>query len=440
MGSFTKKLVSFFERREKAGSSKGSAFSPRTGQLGSFVTGSYEALCVATVYRCVTLLCTNIAALPLRYLVRGRDGVYSEDVKSRLHYLLTVQPNQDYSAFDFWSHAVFQILMYGNAYIYPRWSRMDVGEIDEFVLLTRGTVSYDSVNATYTVLDSENGVKGVFAENEIIHLKNLSLDGKHGLSVIGFARQTLDIASTGDKETFNRFAYGGNVRGIVSNDTSVRGFGEYQDSELQKTAENLDYRFQSGEKIVSLPGQAQFNQLSLSSVDMEFLNTRKFTVRDICRFFGVPPTFVFDDTSLNYKSAEMANVAFLSQTLNPILIKIENELHRKLIAPSRCCKYRFQFDRRSLYASDLSSRADYQNKTISSGIYTINDWRKYENLPEVEGGDEPLVSANLKSLGSLLAESPASEGQGAEAPEAENKPIEPEIEDDEKGQDKDTEA
>ena len=131
---------------------------------------------------------------------------------------------------------------------------------------------------------------------------------------------------------------------------------------------------------------------------MQFLETRKFSVREICRFFGVHPSFVFDDTSNNYKSAEMANVAFLTNTLNPLLRKIEVELHRKLVAPSLCCKRKFQFDRRGLYACDLDSRVKYQAQTIAAGLYTVNEWRQEENKPAVEGGDTVMVSANLKSI------------------------------------------
>lgn len=211
------------------------------------------------------------------------------------------------------------VLLRGNAYIVPVYDySMEVGRL---ALVDPACVAHDTVNDTYTINDVYAGISGVYDESEVIHIKGYSLDGKTGLSVLSFARITLDITSTGDQETLNRFANGGNVRGIVSNDTSVRGFGEYQDKELQKTATDLDERFRNGERIVSLPGQVQFSPISLSSTDMQFLETRKFSVREICRFFGVHPSFVFDDTSNNYKSAEMANVAFLTNTLNPFCAK-----------------------------------------------------------------------------------------------------------------------
>jgi HK97 family phage portal protein len=343
----------------------------------------------------------------MQYL-KLKHGIFVEDTDSRLHYLLNVQPCSYMSAVDFWRLVVQYLLLNGNAYIVPLYEGM---EIFQLALVDPTAVMHDATNDIYTINDVNSGVSGVYSESEIIHIKNYTRDGKVGLSTIGFARTALDITSTGDAETLNRFANGGNVRGIVSNDTSVRGFGEYQDEELAKTATDLDGRFRTGERIVSLPGQVQFNPISLSSTDMQFLETRKFSVREICRFFGVHPSFVFDDTSNNYKSAEMANVAFLSNTLNPILRKIENELRRKLIAPALCCKRKFEFDRRGLFACDLESRIRYQSQTIAAGIYTVNEWRQAENKPAVVGGDKVLVSANLKGIDELTPQNDITENE-----------------------------
>lgn len=386
------------KRSSEGANSSSEGRTARAGALPLFTSAVADPLAISTVYRCVRLLSESVANLPLRYM-KLKGGIFVDDRQSRLHYLLSVQPNELYSAFDFWAQAVQQMLLTGNAYIVPQYSPSL--EVDRLVLCQPGTVSHDTINRTYTVMDMTNRLSGTFAEDEVVHLKNLTIDGQQGFSTLTFARLTTQIAATGDNETLNRFANGGNVRGIVGNDTSVRGFGDYQDDELAKTATDLDQSFSEGKKIVSLPGQVKFNQLSLSSTDMQFLESRKFTVRELCRFFGVHPSFVFDDTSNNYKSAEMANVAFLSNTLNPLLRKIESELHRKLIEPSLCCERRFEFDRRSLYACDLASRVQYQTQTIAAGIYTVNDWRRAENMPPVEGGDLPLVSANLKGLNEM---------------------------------------
>lgn len=390
-------LTNIWDLFRRSGPAKqgSAARTPRTG--GGFpLLASTNALNIATVYRCVSLLADSVAMLPVQYM-RKKGDIFEEDRSSRMHYLLNVQPCEWLSAVDFWQQVVRYLLLNGNAYVVPVYDLVDMS-VARLALVDPTTVAHDTVNDTYTINDVYAGISGVYEESGILHIKNYSVDGKTGLSTLAYARTVLDITSTGDQETLNRFANGGNVRGIVSNDNSVRGFGEYQDKELEKTATDLDSRFREGERIVSLPGQVQFSPISLSSTDMQFLETRKFNVREICRFFGVHPSFVFDDTSNNYKSAEMANVAFLTNTLNPVLRKIEVELHRKLVAPSLCCKRKFQFDRRGLYACDLDSRVKYQAQTIAAGLYTVNEWRREENKPAIAGGDTVLVSANLKSV------------------------------------------
>lgn len=353
---------------------------------------------VATVYRCVELLSGIVSSLPLRYM-RREGGVMTEFGTSPLTYLLQVMPMSGINARKFWRQVMRRILLRGNAHIFPR---MIGGECVELVLLT-GAVSHDKLNHTYTVSDVLGGVYGTFREDEIIHLTGMSdSDGRDGVSVLTYAANAIGISATGDGETLKRFQTGG-VRGLLSNERSVSGFGEYADKELEKAARDLTYDLQAG-GIASVPGKVSFTPLGLNSADLQFLENKKFTVREICRFFGVHPSFVFDDTSNNYKSAETANVAFLSMTLNPLLGDIEAELNCKLIPRTLSQKRCFLFDREGLYAMDTAGKSAYIKSTIENGIYTVNDWRLKENQPPVEGGDIPMRSANLVPLASGFQE------------------------------------
>lgn len=399
-------------RRESHKNESQAPSEARTGATPLFVYGGQSALSVATVFRCVKLLSESVANLPIQYLKR-KDGVFADVEDRRLDYLLNVQPDYALNAFDFWRQVVQELLLDGNAYIVPVYNNVSMA-LDRLALCGRGTVCHDTINDIYSVNDAENGIYGTFEEDRIIHIKGFTLrSSKRGVSVLTHARLTMGIANTGDQETLNRFANGGNVRGIVSNDTSVRGFGAIQDKEVQRTAEYLDGLFQSGERIVGLPGQVDFKQISLSSTDMQFLESRKFTVIEICRFFSVPPTFVYADTSNNYKTVEQADVDFLSHTLNPLLRNIETELRRKLIAPQLCHKYKFQFDRRELFACDLNGMMNYGTKLLQLGT-TVNEVRRMNNLAPVDGADTVMVSANLRGINEIGAKT---EQQASEIPE-----------------------
>lgn len=391
-------------RRETGGAAQVDASAgPRsTFNWAEILSSTRPALCVATAYRCIRILSESVAQLPMTYSKR-RGEVFVQDADSSLNYLLTVQPDYWCSAFDFWRRAMRNISVDGNAYIVPFYDiDRSTGQVEykRLALCSPNAVSHHTDTDTYDIHDSVVGVDGVFDENEVIHLKGYpsATDPKVGVSVLEHARQTINIASAGDGEAYSNFTTGGRVRGIVCNDRSVQGFGEYQDNQLDKAAEDLSERFEQ-QRITYLPGMADFKQISLSSVDMQFLESRKFTVREICRFFGVHPSLVFDDTSNNYKSAEMANAAFLSNTLNPILCMIEGELLRKLVPANKAAKRRFRFDRRALLVCDLQNKVAYQKAALEAGLFSVNELRVMENLPPVPNGDIPLVSANLKPLG-----------------------------------------
>lgn len=363
-----------------------------------YYTSTGDAMTIAAVYRCVKFLSESVAVLPIRCM-RLKGEIFVEDYANPLSMLLNVQPSNDMSAFEFKRSLVMQVLLRGNAYIVPT---MGMGQITGLTLCSPWSVSHDTEANVYTVSDQyHKEINGTYSADEIVHIKGFcdSNNPRHGLSVLSYARQTIDIAGTANKETQRRFATGGMPRGIVSDEgSSAQGWTNYKGSEIDKVAHSLDDKFCEGANTVGLHGNLKYFQLTMTSADMQFLESRKFTVLEICRFFGVDPSFVFADVASNYKSAEMANTAFLSHTLNPLLCSIESELLRKL-EPSTVWRYRrIQFDRRAVHVCDLDSLMRYGEKAIATGMYTVNEWRQFENLAPVEGGDRAMVSANLRPV------------------------------------------
>ena len=363
------------------------------------VRSSGQGMRIATVYSCMKLLSDSIASLPLE-ISRKRAGVFVPE-DTRLAWLLGVQPNEDMSAFDFWSQAVQYQALLGNAYIVPVRSRVG-GEIERFLLPHPTCVAYDALHGIYHVNDTQSGYCDTLFTPDIIHLRNTSFNGLEGVGLIAWARQTLGITATGDEETRQRFANGGNVRGIVSNDPDpMAGFGEYADKQLDLLAAQTDTFFRIGRRVIAMPGRAKLDILSSTSADMQFLETRKFSVLEICRFFRVPPSFVFADTSNNYKSAENAVLDLRQNAINPLLCRIENELTRKLLGEADFRRRRIRFDRSALSACDSDAQMKYASSRIQCGIDTVNEARQAANKPPVADGDTPLVSANLKTIREL---------------------------------------
>lgn len=362
------------------------------------VTSADKALTLSTVYRCVTLISESVATLPLMHM-RRRAGVF-QPCDDDLTHLLSVEPNEWTSGYDFWKQAVQNRLLFGDAYIIPEHYRL--GGYKRFVLARPGTAGPSIGIGLHQINDQEQGVNGTFDEHEIVRIKGLTLDGVNCMSVISYAARVASIAATADRNTETNFANGGASLGILTNDSRTPGYGELQTQVLEDAARRLTVSLNQGARLLALGGKWSYIPFTMTAADMQFLESRKFQVRELCRFFNVPPSFVFDDTSNNYKSAEMASVDLYRNTINPILCQIENELTRKLLPGARGEK--IAFDREGIYATDLDSRMRYVEKRIQTGTMTPNEARKSFDMPPVEGGDSPMMSANLKILGELGSE------------------------------------
>ena len=375
-------------------------YSPRHGRIKSdsvmSLTGGglYASLNVATVHRCVTVISNSVAALPLR-VMNLRGAIYVPEVNSPLSWALEFEPNSEESAFNMMRRAIQDILLWGNAYLVPFFG----GNRVTLRLCSPTAVNYDPYSDTYDVNDVLHGVVGRFPSYKVVHFRGLSIDGKTGVSVLTFARKSVDISAQGSKEQEKRFASGGTVRGVITTPDNHASFGSNTPQQMADAADYVEEQIDCNRKIIAVPADSKFTQMSMSSADMQFLQSRQFEVREICRFFGVHPSFVFDDTSNNYKSAETANAAFLTNTLNPILRNIETELTRRLLpVAARSGRSRIMFDRPAMFAMDLDARYKYQRARLETGTASVNELRREENVEPVSGGDMPLVSANLRAI------------------------------------------
>lgn len=371
------------------------------------------AMKIATVFRCIDICSKGVAQLPL-VVEHNEDGYYSQvtDDPFELHYLLARKPNSRMNAFDFKRAILVELFAKGNSYILPT---MDMDGYKELIHITPGCTDYDKYLNLYNIADPVNNIFGVYTPDQIIHLKNLSLDGGYtGVSTLQYASRTMAISTNADLANVETFKSGGILSGFVSGKGGTVGFGTLQDKQLKSVAEDVESQINSGKKIFNLPGEMSFNQISLSPADIELLSTKQFNVLDICRFFGVHPDKVFAQQSSNYKASEMSQVAFLTDTLQPILTLIEIEMQVKLIPKELDDKYRINFDIEPLLQTDLLTHADYMSKTIAAGVKSVNYWRKKSGMPPAENGDQVLVSANLKTLDGLIRENLPTKNQLSE--------------------------
>lgn len=360
----------------------------------STVTDANEAMKNSIVYRAISILSDSVASIPFDIYHKNKKGYWEVDGKSTLHKLLSIHPNNRMNSYELIEGTVIQLILEGNAYLYI--TRNTDYEITGLTLLYPKTVFYNIDRNEYTVTDTYNKIKGIFGPDKIIHIRHKSINTLKGDSIIKYAGKTIGLSSAADNEALNTFQNGGRLKGIISSENSLTGFSAATDSQVETIAQNLQAEIDSGKDILTLQSGAEFKPMSQSMRDLQIVDIKNVTLADLTRYFGISPVKLGILMGGNYQAALQDSINFYTDTLNPLLTKIERAFNDKLIPESVNSKYKVEFDRTALpYYKEILSNYE---KMFQLGMCTVNDIRYKLNKPFVDGGDNTFISTNLQSV------------------------------------------
>lgn len=351
-----------------------------------------QSLALSAVYRCVEVITNGVASLPVK-LYRTDEKGFKYEIHNNLSFILSKKPTEKMNAFTFYKLIVKDILLMGNAYALIL--RDDNGEVVGLQYIQAGLVS--PIDKGDRIEYQVTGIKGFVRQEDILHFMNYTDNGVYGISVLTHARRTLGIADYGENASENFYKSGGCTTGFLKFDGPSSGKQREEILSAWNQATGGVRNQPNG--IPVLPANVNYTQLSVNPADAQLLESREFSIVEICRFFGVSPTKCFDLTHASYNNSEMAELAFLNDTLRPLLTKIEMEMETKLFKPEE--GYDIKFDVSELLRTDKKSQAEYFTKLFNLGVLSPNDIRKELDMDEIEGGDIHCAQINLTSIKNL---------------------------------------
>ena len=154
--------------------------------------------------------------------------------------------------------------------------------------------------------------------------------------------------------------------------------------------------------LAVMKGNMEYTPIQLNATDSQLLESRRYNVQDICRFFGVSPILVGDLSNSSFSTIEAVQNEFLTHTLSPYISMFEDELNRKLVTQDNIY---INLDETAILRTDKQQLATYYNTLLNSGVLSINEVRKELGYNEVEGLDEhhiPYNSSAQSALGNNL--------------------------------------
>ncbi|SFR00694.1 phage portal protein, HK97 family [Enterobacter sp. kpr-6] len=356
------------------------------GVVGESVVTDERNMQISTVWACIRLISTVTASLPLDVYETKDDKRSKAPGTHPLAKLLRFRPNNFMTALEFREAMTMQLCAYGNAYAHVE--RNSVGDVISMVPL---------MSANMEVRLSENGKAVIyryrrdteyadFTQKEIFHLKGFGFNGLTGLSPLAFSAKSAGVAIAMEDNQREFFANGAKSPQILMTDGKV--LTKEQRGQLEENFKEI-----AGgpvkKRLWILESGFTTQSIGVSPQDSEILAARKFQVAELARFYGVPPHLVGDvDKTTSWGTGiEQQNLGFLQYTLKPYLDRWEYSIERWLVKESEQGSIHAEHNLDGLLRGDSTSRASFMQIMVNTGIRTVNEVRRLDNLPPLPGGD-----------------------------------------------------
>jgi HK97 family phage portal protein len=362
---------------------KATLSAPDLALIDIFTGGTVDGLKVPAVACAVRVISEAVATLPLTINAIGADGTRTPDTSHPAYPLLTGDWNAWTSVFDGLLAVTVDALTHdqgGFAFV----NRVN-GRPVEIIRYRPGTwfVTYDVATdePTYRI-----GTEQV-DPNDVIHIRSFGATHRCPVSL---AREAICLALAMEGHATRLFTNGGRPSGVLSLKGQVNSdtVGKIRD------AWNLAHGNGKSGGTAIVGSEATYSQLTLNSVDAQFLELRQFQIGEICRAFRIPPQMLFELGRATWANSEQMALEFLSYTLQPWLDNWESAFRRALLSPEERSSYDICFDTDDLTRADLSARAVAYNSLIASRVLNPNEARAWEGLPPYDGGDQ-FVNPNI---------------------------------------------
>lgn len=357
------------------------------------------ALQLSTVWAAIDKKASTVASLPLFVFARLPNGQKELARTTRLWQVLHDSPNRRMAPFDFWRAMLLNYELRGNAY--ARIDR-DPGTGEAIALWP---MAADQV--ALTVLDDGSEVYeyrigsdvAVLAAANVLHLRNLG-NGTIGADKLAFMRASTDEAAKAITSASTVWGTSGKPTGALMLDHILE-----PEQRARLLANFADMAQGNMSRLFLLEASMKYQQISITPEQQQLLESRKFSVEELCRWIDVPPPLVYSSAGITLGSnlEQLITDGWYKLSIRPILVLIEQSLRMRVMTPRQRAMFDVEWSLDALLRANPKDRYDLYSRAAQNGLMTRNEIRQLENLVPMDGADELTAQTNLAPLSALGA-------------------------------------
>ncbi len=357
-------------------------------QSGTIVN-SDSVFKVNAIFSAVSLISDTISTLPVDSYIR-RDGAR---FAFRPRPAWVQQPDIDTTKEAFYGSLIVSMLLDGNGFV--RTFRDQQGRVVNMTVLNPSKVEIrrDKVGSVVYIYEGENKP---LTKDEIIHIPDVVRPGEiRGISRVTALKDNFGLAIALESYAARFFGQGASTNGIIEFP------GNLTPDQAKNLVDGFDARhkgFRKAHKTGVLSGGAKFVQTTVENDKAQFIDSRRMAVEDVARAFNIPPHLLGLPGTNTYSSVEQNNIAFVTHTLRPIVQKLESAFTPLMANEPGGATAFIKFTLDGLLRGDAATRFSAYSTGLQAGYLTINDIRRLEDLPPVDGGEiirVPLANVNI---------------------------------------------
>ena len=369
-----------------------------------FVISPETALGLPTVNACVRLISETVGALPCQVYRRDDKGGKILAPDHNLYHILHDSPNADMTPMTYFETICRDLLLYGNHFseIYRNSRGAVTAAYPLEPWLMDKTRHYNTREFIYLYADPRGAYREINEKN-ILFIPGAGYNVTDGLapSPMEWLKSTLQHAVASENMATGMFSNGLAPSGVLN---TKRTLSPEQREGLQSRLLAQAGALRRAGGMLLLEDEMTYLPLTFKPVDAQVLESRLFSVEQICTFFRVPPHMVGHVTKTTSwgSGIEQQNQAFATHTLKPYLDRIEEAMNKAMLGPIEIGRYTVEFNLDGLLRADTAGRAALYSSGLQNGWMNRNEVRGKENLPSIEGGEVFTVQVNqipLEQLG-----------------------------------------
>lgn len=359
-------------------------------QVDEFTGLNYSA-----VFRAISIIAGVVRTLPLRIFERGKADARSLAIGHPADDILNQVPNDDMDSGTFRETLTGHTVSWGNGY--AEIERLKSGRPYRSHVLLPHMVTPRRVNGVlvYSVARSQGGDRTVSAD-DMLHLRGLGYDGLVGYSVIRNAADSIGLGLATERFGSRLFRNGARPSGVLY---IPKGLDEEEEKRLRTSWERM-LQSENQLRTAVLEEGTKWEPIGIPPEDAQFLETRKFTVVEIARWFGIPPHLLFELDRATFSNIESQGLDFLIFCIGPWLDRWERAVNRVLLSSSERRTHYAEHNVNRLVKPDIAARNTSYTAGRNGGWLSVNDIRRLENLDPIgPEGDVYLMPLNMVPAG-----------------------------------------